>query len=176
MTENPLNLDWLTPRLAVGGSLDTALAARLAEVENIHAIIDMRLEACDDADELRRHGIAHLHLPTADHHAVAQPMLKAGVDFVHIHHARGERVLIHCEHGIGRAPSLALCVLVAGGLSPIEALTLAKDKRPVVSPSRAQYEAWAEWLSMWKTARPATWEVPDFDSFARVAYRHLAAA
>ena len=175
MTESWLDLDWLTPVLAVGGRFDLALAARLAKVENIRAIVDMRLEACDDADDLRRHGIAHLHLPTVDHHAVAQPMLATGVDFVHAWHARGERVLIHCEHGIGRAPSLALCVLVAGGLSPNEALTLVKDKRPIISPSRVQYEAWAEWLSALKAARSVAWEVPDFDGFARIAYRHLAA-
>ena len=34
----------------------------------------------------------------------------------------GERMVIHCNAGLGRAPTLACCLLVAGGLHPDEAV------------------------------------------------------
>ena len=75
------------------------------------------------------------------------------------HVDRGEKVLIHCQHGIGRSPLLALCVLVDHGLEPLDALTLAKDRRAAVSPSRSQYEGWANWL------RRRGKDAPDYHSF-----------
>jgi protein-tyrosine phosphatase len=102
-------------------------------------------------------------------------MLRDGVTFASRHLDRAERVLLHCEHGIGRSATLALCVLVARGMSPLDALELAKDKRPLVSPSPAQYEAWTEWLRAWAREHQVDWSIPAFDAFKAIAYRHLAA-
>ena len=168
VTDAPLNLSWITPALAVGGSFPMRCAEQLARTFGIAAVVDLRAEACDDETVLRRHGLTLLHLPTEDHCAVSAPMLDDGVAFVTDSLARGDRVLFHCEHGIGRSALLALCVLVAQGLEPMQALELAKDRRDRVSPSPAQYEAWAAWL------RRRGLEPPDFDAFAAVAYRHLA--
>ncbi len=162
------NLTFVTDRLAIGGSFPVEAAERLAREHAIRAVVDLRDEACDDEAELARHGLAFLHLPTLDHHAVAQAMLDEGAAFVGRHLDRGERVLIHCEHGIGRSATLALCVLAERGLDPLEAVRLAKDRRALVSPSPAQYEAWAEWLR--RHGLPAA---PPFDAFAAIAYRHL---
>ena len=175
MTASPLNLSWITDDLAVGGSFSAHDAERLARELRVKAVVDLRVEACDDAAVLDRHGIAFLHLPTEDHCAVAGPMLEAGVAFVNRHLAAGERVLIHCQHGIGRSALLGLCVLVSRGHAPLEALRLAKARRSLVSPSPAQYEAWVEWLEAWKAGSGAAWAIPDFDAFAAVAYSHLRA-
>ena len=171
----PLNLSWITDDLAVGGSFSTSDAERLARELGIKAVVDLRVEACDDAAVLKRHGIAFLHLPTEDHCAVSRPMLDAGVAFAGRHLDRSERVLIHCQHGIGRSALLALCVLVSRGRAPLAALRLAKARRSLVSPSPAQYEAWAAWLEGWKAERGADWKIPDFDAFAAIAYSHLSA-
>ena len=170
-----LNLDWITPGLAVGGSFPAEKAAHLSRALALRAVVDLRAEARDDAAMLRRHGLHFLSLPTEDHHAVSQAMLLRGVAFVNRHLDRDERVLIHCEHGIGRSATLALCVLVNRGMAPLDALELAKSRRGKVSPSPAQYEAWAAWLRTWRSARGASWDVPDFTAFAEIAYRHLAA-
>ena len=167
------NLDWLAPDLAVGGSFPIEQAAHLAQALAIRAVVDLRGEACDDAVLLRRQGLAFLSLPTDDHCAVPDSMLREGVAFVNRHLDREERVLIHCEHGIGRSATLVLCVLVDRGMAPLDALELAKSRRAKVSPSPAQYEAWAAWLGAWRRARGAGWEVPDFSAFAAIAYRHL---
>jgi protein-tyrosine phosphatase len=103
-------------------------------------------------------------------------MLHDGVAFVNARLDREERVLVHCEHGIGRSATLALCVLVSRGLAPLEALELAKTRRSLVSPSPAQYEAWIAWLEGWKAASGAPWELPGFDAFCAIAYRHLQGA
>ena len=168
------NLSWITDRLAVGGSFPGPRAVDLAQRHRIRAIVDLRIEACDGAQEVERHGMAFLHLPTEDHCAVTAAMLDEGVAFANRHMDRGERVLVHCEHGIGRSATLALSVLVSRGHAPLEALELAKTRRALVSPSPAQYEAWAAWLAAWKARCGASWNVPDFDAFKAIAYRHLA--
>ncbi|MDP8917227.1 MAG: dual specificity protein phosphatase family protein [Pseudomonadota bacterium] len=161
------NLDWITPELAVGGSFPTERAEHLARELGVGAVVDLRAEACDDEEVLRRHGLVFLHLPTLDMHAVSPAMLAAGVDFCRTQLGAGRKLLIHCEHGIGRSALLALCVLVDAGMAPLEALELAKARRALVSPSMAQYEAWSAWLL------DRGIEPPGFEAFAAVAYRHL---
>jgi protein-tyrosine phosphatase len=168
------NLSWITDDLAVGGSFPRGRAVDLADRLRIGAIVDLRVEACDDPLEIARHGMAFLHLPTEDHCAVAPAVLDDGVAFAASHIDSGRRVLVHCEHGIGRSATLALAVLVARGMAPLDALELAKTRRGLVSPSPAQYEAWVAWLALWKERHPAGWAIPDFESFKAIAYRHLA--
>ena len=168
------NLSWITDHLAVGGRFPGEQTSHLAEVLDIRAVVDLRSEDRDDEVLLTRHGITFLHLPTDDHRAVTAERLDEGVDFALRHLDRGERVLIHCEHGIGRSATLALCVLVARGFDPLAALALAKERRSLVSPSPAQYGCWTEWLAAHRTARLAGWEIPSFDAFKAIAYRHLA--
>lgn len=161
------NLSWVTPDLAVGGSFPPGRAAELAQAHGMGAVVDVRTEACDDAAELAACGLQFLHLPTIDHHALTQPALDAGVAFAAQARAAELRLLIHCEHGIGRSATLALCVLVDRGFGPLEALARAKDARALVSPSPAQYHAWATWLERRKTTPP------HFDAFKAIAYRRL---
>jgi protein-tyrosine phosphatase len=114
-----LNLDWVTPDLAVGGRLD------------------------------------------------------AGVQWVRHHLTRGQKVYIHCEHGIGRSALLALCVMVEMGQAPLDALVQAKRMRPRVSPSPEQFELFLSWLEERHKARFPPWSLPTFDELADIAYSHL---
>ncbi len=168
-----MNLSWITANVAIGGRLSNEELAELGSA-GVGAVIDLRSEAVDEATILQAHGIDFLHLPTDDHAAVSPAMLESGVEFATGQIERGRRVLVHCEHGIGRSATLALCVLVAQGLEPTQALRLAKDRRDSVSPSPAQYECWRAWLAQWRAAHRLAWEIPEFDAFAAIAYRHLA--
>lgn len=170
------NLTFITDHLAVGGSFPARHAERLARDLGIRAVVDLRAECCDDEAVLLSHGLTFLHLPTLDHHAVALPMLRDGVAFANRHLDRDERVLVHCEHGIGRSALLALCVLVSRGDAPLDALARAKDRRWLVSPSPAQFGAWVEWLAAHRDEHGASWDIPGFEAFAAIAYRHLAGA
>ncbi len=165
-----LDISWLAADLAIGGALAPGSAAALAREHGVGHVVDMREEACDDETALAAAGLAFLWLPVADHHAPTPDQLDAGAAFARTARAAGSRLLIHCQHGIGRSATLALCIMVDRGADPLAALTAAKDIRERVSPSLAQYEAWAAWLR-----RRAAWaEAPDFEAFRRIAYRHLA--
>jgi hypothetical protein len=164
------NLSWILPDLAVGGSFPIERAASLCG-HGIGAVIDLRSEACDAPDALAACGLSFLHLPTVDMVGVSQPMLDAAVAFARDVRRSRRRLLIHCEHGIGRSATAALCVLVDRGLAPLEALQHAKAQRSLISPSKSQYEAWAAWL-----ARQGDCRAPSYHEFGIVAYRHLVGA
>lgn len=164
-----LDLTWLTSDLAIGSAFAADDVEALAREHRVAAVIDLRAEARDDAATLARHAIALLHLPTADLSAITPAFLGVGVEFAAFHLEASARVLIHCQHGIGRSALLALCVLVARGYAPLAALELAKQRRACVSPSPQQYEAWAAWLL------ERGLEPPAFEAFCAIAYRHLEA-
>ena len=162
-----LNLDWITPALAVGGAFPDEGVEHLARAHGVRAVVDLRSEGRDDEALLARHDLRLLHLPTEAHCAISQSMLDEGTVFTLAHLERGERVLIHCRERIGRSVTLALCVLAALGVEPLAAMRQIKDRRTSASPSPAQFEAWASWLRRRGLAPPA------FEDFAAVAYRHL---
>ena len=159
---------WLTDRIAVGGWFPIDRAGELREEHDIRAIVDLRAEDCDDEAQLRAAGIELLHLPTPDLEPARHDHLERGVAFVRECTQRGDKVLIHCQHGIGRSALLALCALVDEGWEPLDALEHMKERRSVVSPSRSQYEGWAKWL------KSRGLDAPDYHSFGCIAYRHLA--
>jgi hypothetical protein len=162
---------WLQPDLAVGAAFPSEAAERLACEHGVGAVIDVRAELCDDAEYLAGCGLRFLHLPTLDMCAVSQPMLDAGVAFAEEAERRGHKLLVHCEHGIGRSATVALCILAARGFAPMEALRLAKDARTLISPSFPQYEAWIAWL-----ARRGLAPRPSYEEFGMIVYRHLTAS
>ncbi len=135
-----LNLSWVTDTLAVGGAIRTRDIPRLRRL-GIRAIADCREEAADDEAALARHGIAYLRIPTPDAHELAQPDLQTGVTWVAERLARGEKVYVHCKHGVGRAPLLASCFLVSQGATAEEALHLVKSRRWQASPNEEQVGA-----------------------------------
>lgn len=168
MSEWQPDFHWLSETVALGGCFPVERAGELAAAHGIAAVVDLRAEDCDDAAELRRAGIELLHLPTPDLEPASHEHLERGVSFVRERARRGDKVLIHCQHGIGRSALLALCVLVDQGWEPIGALAHVKDRREVVSPSLSQYQGWARWLQSRGLA------VPDYHRFGCIAYRHLA--
>jgi hypothetical protein len=161
-----LNLDWVTSTLAVGGAFPDSAIPDLA-AQGVSAVVDLRSEDCDDAEALARAGIVFLHLPTEDHCALSLADMDTGVAFVLPRVERGEKVLVHCREGIGRSVTLCLCVLVALGWAPLQAMLEIKDRRYWASPSPAQFDAFAAWL----VARGIA--PPPFQNLAAIAYRHL---
>jgi protein-tyrosine phosphatase len=161
-----LDLTWITAQLAIGARFDPGRCVDLVAQHRIGAVVDLRDEDRDDPELLRLHGIDFLHLPTPDVCGAPPDVLTLGVEFSSRHIDAGRRVLVHCQHGVGRSSLLVLCVLVARGHRPIDALILAKDRRAKVSPSPAQYEAWVDWLRSRDHA-----PIPTFDEFSFIAYR-----
>jgi protein-tyrosine phosphatase len=167
--EAALGLSWLSPALAVGGRIADDALPLLRELGLQH-VIDVRDAPQDDALLLQRHGLQLLLLPTQDHHALAPDMLARGVDWALARLRAGQRVYIHCEHGIGRSVLLAWCVLVALGETPRQALVRIKAARAVASPSPAQIHALLDF------ARQHVEELPSWDALAAIAYENIRAA
>jgi hypothetical protein len=162
------DLGWAAPDLAVGAAFPPEAAPRLAGQLGIDRVVDLRAERGDDEQVLNQHGIELLRLPTEDARAISQPMLDEGVAWIRAQRARGHKVLVHCQYGIGRSALLALCALAADGLEPLEALRRLKAAREVVSPSPEQLQAFRAWLI--RHGRPA----PRTDALYEIAYAHLA--
>jgi len=169
----PLDADWITPELALGGRFDDEHVAGIARDLGIRHVVDVRIEARDDEELLRAHGIELLHLPTEDVCAIEDGMLREGVAWVVERVERNGRVLLHCAHGIGRSALLTLCVLVARGEAPLDALSRAKAARPVIAPSPAQLAAFARFSRRRRAERREGWEVPSLSELAAIAYRNL---
>jgi predicted protein tyrosine phosphatase len=160
-----MDLSWVSPQLAVGGRFEMD-EAELLRSHGIARVVDVRSECCDDEQVLRTHGVTLLTLPTEDRCAVSQEMLDDGVRWVREQLARGHRVYIHCEHGIGRSILLCLCVLVTLGFEPVEALAHVKRARRKASPSPEQLEAFRAWVAR----RAQRFAVPSMESLCRIAW------
>lgn len=168
-----IDLHFVAPGLAVGARFPIGAAARLAAEHGIRRVVDVRVEDCDDEAVLRTHGIRLLHLPTEDTRAISQARIAHGVAFVSEGLDGGEKVLVHCQYGIGRSALLALCVLVARGDAPLAAMERAKQARRVVSPSPSQLEAFIAFSALHKARWGARWQVPELTELGAIAWRHL---
>lgn len=132
-----LNMSWVTPQLAVGGRIRPSDIGRLAR-SGVTAVVDTRSEHQDDEKALGAEGINLLYLPTPDTHPLTLEDLQRGSAWVNDRLAEGDRVLIHCEHGVGRSVLLTAASLVAGGMSSHEAVELVQRRRWQAAPNHRQ--------------------------------------
>ena len=134
-----LNMSWVTEQLAVGGRVHLGDIPALARTGITH-VIDTRSEYCDNAEAMAREQIQLLYLPTKDTHPLTVEQLKEGAKWAYEHMQQGGRVLIHCEHGVGRSVLLTCAVLVYAGVSSHEALQLTQQKRWQAAPNSRQIQ------------------------------------
>jgi protein-tyrosine phosphatase len=132
-----LNMSWVTDQLAVGGRVRPQDIPALARAGITH-VVDTRSEYCDDVQALTRQHIELLYLPTPDTYPLTVEQLEQGAAWAHARIEQGGRVLIHCEHGVGRSVLLACAVLVYGGMKARDALHLVQEKRWQASPNQRQ--------------------------------------
>jgi protein tyrosine phosphatase (PTP) superfamily phosphohydrolase (DUF442 family) len=132
-----LNMSWVTPQLAVGGRVRLEDIGRLAR-SGVTRVVDTRSEYKDDEAALAEEGIQLLYLPTPDTKPLSLEDLRRGADWVNEQLGSGERVLIHCEHGVGRSVLLTAAALVAGGMSAHEAVALVQRRRWQAAPNHRQ--------------------------------------
>ena len=149
-----LNMSWITTHLAVGGRVRPEDIKALARVGITH-IVDTRSEYCDDAQALAKEHIELLHLPTADTRPLTIEQMLQGAQWVQERMEQGGRVLIHCEHGVGRSVLLTCAVLVYDGMHAQDALQLAQQKRWQASPNHRQVRRLREFESAVAALRSA---------------------
>jgi protein-tyrosine phosphatase len=132
-----LNMSWVTKHLAVGGRIRPEDIKALNLVGVTH-VIDTRSEYCDDEQALQTEGIELLYLPTPDTYPLTVEQLHQGAAWAQERIKNGGRVLIHCEHGVGRSVLLTCAVLVYGGMHAHDALQLVQQKRWQAAPNHRQ--------------------------------------
>ncbi|MBO0779594.1 MAG: dual specificity protein phosphatase family protein, partial [Ktedonobacteraceae bacterium] len=118
-----LNMSWVNEHLAVGGRVKPEDVNALSRAGVTH-VVDTRSEYCDDEQALARENIKLLYLPTPDTYPLTVEQLTQGAAWVNESIKAGGRVLIHCEHGVGRSVLLTCASLVHGGMPASEALDL----------------------------------------------------
>lgn len=132
-----LSMSWVTPQLAVGGRIRPQDIGRLAR-SGVTCVVDTRSEHKDDESALAAEGIHLLYLPTPDTQPLSLVDLRRGAEWVNQQIAAGNRVLIHCEHGVGRSVLLTAAALVAGGMSAHDAVHLVQRRRWQAAPNHRQ--------------------------------------
>src|SRR3954470_12640040 len=143
-----VNLTRITDQLVVGGALPTRAYARLKAM-GVTAVIDLREEAKDDEEALKRLGIELLYLPATDRFAASQDQLRQGVTWAMERIEQGGQVYAHCKHGVGRGPLMGLAILVAQGQSSSAALRLMRSKRWQAAPNDRQLGALLNFEREW---------------------------
>jgi protein-tyrosine phosphatase len=149
-----LNMSWITPHLAVGGRIHPEDIKALAAAGVTH-VVDTRSEYCDDAEALAKEHIELLHLPTADTRPLTIEQMLEGAQWVSERMEQGGRVLIHCEHGVGRSALLTCAVLVYNGMHAQDALHLVQEKRWQAAPNHRQVKRLREFESAVVASRNA---------------------
>jgi protein tyrosine phosphatase (PTP) superfamily phosphohydrolase (DUF442 family) len=132
-----LNMSWVNDHLAVGGRVRREDIRALA-LSGVTHVVDTRSEYSDDKDALAQENIELLYLPTPDTYPLSIKQLMQGSAWIDERIKQGGRVLIHCEHGVGRSVLLTCAVLVHEGMHARDAVKLVKEKRWQASPNQRQ--------------------------------------
>ncbi len=149
-----LNMSWITTHLAVGGRIHPEDIQALAK-EGITHVVDTRSEYRDDAEAFAKEHIELLYLPTDDMRPMTIEHMMQGAKWTNEHIEQGGRVLIHCEHGVGRSVLLTCAVLVYDGMHAHDALQLVQQKRWQAAPNHRQVRRLREFESAVAALRSA---------------------
>jgi protein-tyrosine phosphatase len=132
-----LNMSWVTPNLAVGGRIRPEDIAAVAHAGITH-VIDTRSEHQDDKQALAKEHIQFFHLPARDTHPLSVEQMMEGSQWANKAMQQGGRVLIHCEHGVGRSVQLTCATLIYEGMHAQDAVQLVQQKRWQAAPNHRQ--------------------------------------
>ena len=138
-----LNMSWITDHLAVGGRVLPEDIQALSQTGVTH-VIDTRSEYADDVQAMAKEHIELLYLPAPDTYPLTIEQLMQGAAWANERISQGGRVLIHCEHGVGRSVLLACATLVYGGMHARDALALVMQRRWQAAPNHRQIECLRE--------------------------------
>lgn len=142
-----LSFDQITEHLYVGERLnpmDWYLLAGLGITVNINLMAERQDTFSGSAPE------AHLWLPSSDWFGPGLEVLRTSCQFISMMIGNGRLVYVHCNAGIGRAPTVASAYMITQGLSMEKAMEHVKERRPMMKlngPQRSNLEIFeAEWV------------------------------
>lgn len=143
ITGKPTNFSWMADGLAGSGRPMSRAEFDWIRAQGVAAVISMTedpLPSSWTAD------VRYLHLPTPDLTPPSQGDIRRAVEFARERISGGERVVVHCAAGRGRAGTILACYLVShAGLSADDAVAEVRAKRPGSIEVPEQREAVREW-------------------------------
>ncbi len=123
--KNKPDISFLDSNLGVGGATNIEFLAK----KNIQSILDLRDEAEDDPNELKKHNINYLRVKISDRSIPTLLNAKEGVDWITSNIKQKKKVFIHCNLGRGRGPLFAILYLIYQGKDKDEAIKYVKKIR-----------------------------------------------
>lgn len=132
----------VAPWLLIGPALDDRSYAALAEAGVTH-VLDLRSEASDDPELMKSLGLSWLRVGIDDRVAPSAAQLAEIVEWLEPADGVAPVVYVHCEGGLGRAPTIAIALLMGRGFTRAEAHRFVVTARSVAAPTPEQ----AAWLA-----------------------------
>lgn len=152
--EQPPDYARVAPWLLVGPALDDVGYAQLAR-EGVTHVLDLRREASDDPALMRVLDMRWLRVPIEDSAAPSHEQLAEINEWLDETGGENEPVVyVHCQGGLGRAPTIAIALLMQRGFTRAEAHRFVQTVRSVAAPTAEQND----WLT--ETEAAAQRDVP----------------
>jgi protein-tyrosine phosphatase len=130
--------DYVAPWLVIGPALPAPAYQELRGLGVTH-VIDLRAEGSDDPDSMRQLGFQWTRVPVSDRAAPTHEQLLEIMDWLDRESAAQEPALyLHCSAGQGRAPTVAIALLMHHGVSLPDAHRRVLAARPSARPTEAQ--------------------------------------
>ena len=123
--KNKPDISFLDSNLGVGGATNIEFLVK----KNIQSILDLRDEAEDDLNELKKHNISYLRIKIPDKSIPTFSNIKKGVDWITSNIKQKNKVFIHCNLGRGRGPLFAVLYLISQGKDKDESIKYVKKIR-----------------------------------------------
>lgn len=147
------DLDFITPRLAVGGGIWTREGFEEVMRAGITHIINTQLEFDDNTLRLDGDGEPEILWLAMDDDFFPKPahLFDGGVRFaLKALEQRGSKVFVHCASGVHRAPMVALAILRVLGYGRRDAVDLLRARRPVADFPDVYLDSVEAFLAEWE--------------------------
>lgn len=139
------NMNRITRNMWIGGANNP----RLVISGGFHAVLDLRIN--DDTKYrkyLEKNGIDYMNVKIPDGYGASPKVLSRIVEWLTSKVRKGEKVLVHCNLGRGRAALAIAAYIVSEGATPDDAMKTLKERRRVTFFNAQQREALQQFSSI----------------------------
>lgn len=126
------DFDWVTSRVALGGSIESLYDVRKIAAAGITHILNVRTDQ-DEVPWVLKVGLQYASNPTKDKDEKPKPAswFNGSADIIRAAlHTPDAKILVHCQEGLNRAPGSVYFFLRTIGLEPKLCEKLITDARP----------------------------------------------
>jgi len=158
-----VNFRWLgSTGLALCGQPENSEQWETVKSWGVNATVNLRSEAQDDETYLNSIGIEYYYLPVTNNEAaglwdLTEQQVEAGIQWINSELAEGKKVLIHCQLGQNRAPTMAMMWYIHEGHTANEAYNWVLQY-PISAPYDYQKQRaidYYDWLQQQQTPMPS---------------------